>query len=300
MPLHLALATALAFCLLCAAGALYAFFYAHRSERQITRNLENASRETEGSAEAQLSAPLPRRIIHWIRLQLGFTNSGKLNEQLNLAGLRKEWHRDAYLAARVLLPVLAVVGSTFLPQAGVFGSVVLGFLGFLLPDLWLSTRIRIRRDKIRLALPDTLDLLVICVEAGLGLDQALYRVGSELAIRHPAMSEELVYLNKEQRAGKPRMEAWRSMAQRTRSEEIESFVAMLWQSDRFGTPIIRALATFSESLRTARRQKAEELAAKTTVKLVFPLVIFIFPSLFIVLLGPAALNLMHNLGGLFD
>ncbi len=102
--------------------------------------------------------------------------------------------------------------------------------------------VRRRREQIRLALPDTLDLLVICVEAGLGLDQALNRVGSELAIRHKAMSEEIAQINVEQRAGKPRIEAWRSMAQRTKLEETEAFVAMLWQSERFGTPIVRALA----------------------------------------------------------
>ena len=118
---------------------------------------------------------------------------------------------------------------------------------------------------------------MICVEAGLGLDQALNRVGSELAIRHKAISEEIAQINAEQRAGKPRIEAWRSMAQRTKLEETEAFVAMLWQSERFGTPIVRALATFADSLRTTRRQQAEEMAAKSTVKLLLPLVIFIFP-----------------------
>jgi len=199
-----------------------------------------------------------------------------------------------------LLPLLALAGSTFLPQFGFFGAMTLVLVAYLLPDLWLSSMVRRRREEIRLALPDTLDLLVICVEAGLGLDQALNRVGSELAIRHKAMSEEIAQINVEQRAGKPRIEAWRSMAQRTKLEETEAFVAMLWQSERFGTPIVRALATFAESLRTARRQQAEELAAKSTVKLLFPLVLFIFPSMFIVLIGPAALNIMHNLGGLFD
>lgn len=214
--------------------------------------------------------------------------------------MRAEWHASAYQATRLLLPLLALAGSTFLPQFGIFGAFVLVFVAYLLPDLWLGNMVRRRREQIRLALPDTLDLLVICVEAGLGLDQALSRVGSELAIRHKAMSEEIAQINVEQRAGKPRMEAWRSMAQRTKLEETEAFVAMLWQSERFGTPIVRALATFAESLRTTRRQQAEEQAAKSTVKLLFPLVIFIFPSMFIVLIGPAALNIMHNLGGMFD
>ncbi len=241
-----------------------------------------------------------QQALNWIRVKLSFKNAGKLRDNLRLAGLRSEWQAGAYQASRLLLPVLALAGSTFLPQFGLFGAGILVFIAYLLPDLWLSSMIRRRREQIRLGLPDTLDLLVICVEAGLGLDQALNRVGSELAIRHQAMSEEIAQINVEQRAGKPRMEAWHSMAQRTKLEETEAFVAMLWQSERFGTPIVRALATFAESLRTARRQQAEEQAAKSTIKLLFPLVIFIFPSMFIVLIGPAALNIMHNLGGLFD
>ena len=235
-----------------------------------------------------------------MRVNLSFSNQDKLRENLRLAGLRADWHEGAYQATRLLVPLVALAGSTFIPQSGFFGAMILVFVAYLLPELGLSSMIRRRREAIRLSLPDTLDLLVICVEAGLGLDQALNRVGAELAIRHKAMSEEIAQINVEQRAGKPRMEAWRSLAQRTTLEETEAFVAMLWQSERFGTPIVRALATFAESLRTARRQQAEEMAAKATVKLLFPLVIFIFPSMFIVLIGPAALNIMHNLGGLFD
>ena len=160
-------------------------------------------------------------------MNLGFKNSGKLRENLRLAGMRAEWQASAYQATRLLLPLEALAGSTFLPQFGFFGAVVLVFVAYLLPDFWLNSMIRRRREQIRLALPDTLDLLVICVEAGLGLDQALSRVGSELAIRHKAMSEEIAQINVEQRAGKPRIEAWRSMAQRTKLEETEAFVAML-------------------------------------------------------------------------
>jgi tight adherence protein C len=255
---------------------------------------------TPSSLPSQIPLRLGEKLLQWIRRNLSFSNSEKLREQLRMAGLRAEWHSGAYVATRILLPVLALGSSTFLPQFGFFGALMLVFIAYLLPDFWLNSMIRRRREQIRLALPDTLDLLVICVEAGLGMDQALYRVGSELAIRHKAMSEEITQINLEQRAGKPRLEVWRSMAKRTKLEDMEAFVAMLWQSERFGTPIIRALATFAESLRTARRQQAEELAAKATVKLLFPLVLFIFPSMFIVLIGPAALNIMHNLGGLFD
>jgi tight adherence protein C len=293
------LAIAFTVSLLCAAGIGYVMLSSRSSRQKIRHGLENAVRDTQAPADQPI-APVTRQSLAWIRRNLSFSNSEKLREQLRLAGLRGEWQAGAYAANRLLLPVLALAASTFLPQFGIFGAITLVLIAYMLPDFWLSRRIRSRREQIRLALPDTLDLLVICVEAGLGLDQALCRVGSELAIRHKAMSEEIAQINVEQRAGKPRMEVWRSMAQRTKLDDMEAFVAMLWQSERFGTPIVRALSTFADGLRTTRRQQAEELAAKSTVKLIFPLVLFIFPSMFIVLIGPAALNIMHSLGGLFD
>src|SRR5262249_19552005 len=147
--------------------------------------------------------------------------------------------------------------------------------------------------------PDAIDLLVICVEAGLGIDQALLRSGQELALSHPPIAEEFNQINLEQRAGKERIEAWRSMAERTKLDVIKAFSGMLAQTDRFGTPIARALITFSDSLRLRRRQQAEEMAAKTTVKLIFPLVLFIFPSIFIVLLGPAMITIVRSLDTVF-
>ncbi len=291
------LAIAVTLCLLCVLAVGYVLLRDRSSQQRIRRGLESAGRESDTSAS---SGPLAQRALNWVRGRLGFKDSAKLRDRLRLAGLRTEWEASAYQASRLLLPLLALAASTFFPQFGLFGAIVMVVLAYMLPDFWLSSMIQRRRQQIRLSLPDTLDLLVICVEAGLGLDQALSRVGSELAIRHKAMSEEITQINVEQRAGKPRIEAWRSMAERTRLEETDAFVAMLWQSERFGTPIVRALATFAESLRTTRRQQAEELAAKSTVKLIFPLVIFIFPSMFIVLIGPAALNIMHNLGGMFD
>lgn len=291
------LAVAFTITLFCVVGVGWALLRNRLSRQRVRRGLESAVRETESTAP---SGPPLQRAVHWIRASLGLKDSTKLRDNLRMAGLRAGWHPTAYQATRLLLPVLALAGSTFVPQFGWFGAMVMVLLAYLLPDVWLGSMIRRRREQIRLALPDTLDLLVICVEAGLGLDQALNRVGSELAIRHQAMSEEIAQINVEQRAGKPRIDAWRSMAQRTKLEETEAFVAMLWQSERFGTPIVRALATFADTLRTTRRQQAEEMAAKSTIKLIFPLVIFIFPSMFIVLIGPAALNIMHNLGGLFD
>jgi tight adherence protein C len=136
--------------------------------------------------------------------------------------------------------------------------------------------------------------LVICIDAGLGLDQALLRIGQELEASHPDIHEELLQVNREQRAGRPRIEAWQNLADRTEIEEFAGFVAMLTQTDRFGTPIIHALSRFSEEIRTKRRQRAEEAAAKTKIKIIFPLVLCIFPCIFIVLLAPAVLSIMDG------
>ena len=151
-----------------------------------------------------------------------------------------------------------------------------------------------------MSLPDGLDLLAICMEAGLGLDQGIVRVGQELRVSHPELAEELLQINFEQRAGAPRIAAWKSFSDRADSENVRSFVAMLIQTDRFGTPISKSLGNFSDALRTQRRQKAEEMAAKTTIKLVPPLVFFIFPSIGIVTVLPAILTVFENLKHLVD
>jgi len=158
----------------------------------------------------------------------------------------------------------------------------------------LNWAIKKRCERIRLSLPDGLDFLAICLEAGLGLDQGIVRLGQELRVSHPALAEELLQINFEQRAGVPRITAWKSFADRVDLEMVRSFVAMLIQTDRFGTPISKSLGAFSDALRTQRRQLAEEMAAKTTIKLLFPLALFVAPAMGIVLLGPAALSLIKN------
>jgi tight adherence protein C len=166
----------------------------------------------------------------------------------------------------------------------------------MIPESWLTWRIRSRQHKLRRGLADGLDLLVICVEAGLGLDQALMRVSQELKVTHPELSEELQLVNIEMRVGKSRIEALRELARRTGLDDIQSLVAMLIQTERFGTSIAQSLRVHSDDLRTKRRQRAEELSAKTTVKMVPPLVFFIFPALMVVILGPAVITLMRTLG----
>ena len=168
-------------------------------------------------------------------------------------------------------------------------------LGLVLPDIWLKLKTSTRKEKIVKGFPDALDLLVVCVEAGMGLDASIHRVGEELVLTHPELSDEFKILNLELRAGKARSEALRNLAERTNIEDVKSLVTLLIQTDRFGTSIAQALRVFSDSFRTARYQKAEEIAAKIGTKLIFPLVLFIFPCMFVVLVGPVAIQVYRLL-----
>jgi tight adherence protein C len=172
-------------------------------------------------------------------------------------------------------------------------------LGILLPDMWLSWRVSSRQHKLRKALPDALDLLVICVEAGLGLDQALLRVSQDMRISHEVLSEELQFVNMQMRVGKSRLDSLRELSERTGLADIKALVAMLIQTERFGTSVAQSLRVFSDDMRLKRRQRAEEMSAKTSVKMVPPLVFFIFPALMVVILGPAIITMMRTLGPAF-
>ena len=213
------------------------------------------------------------------------------------AGYRRPEAAMAMQGVKVLLPVglVAVVYFTGIYRQNPF--FILGFAalaGYLLPEFWLTSRVRRRQHRIRLSMPDALDLLVICVEAGLALDQALLRVSQELRIAHPQLSEELDLVSAEMRVGKTRIDALRELADRTGVDDVKALVAMLVQTDRFGTSIARSLRVHSDDLRTKRRQRAEERAAKTTVKMVPPLVFFIFPALYVVILGPAVISIARQ------
>jgi tight adherence protein C len=205
-----------------------------------------------------------------------------------LAGYRKPYHPDIFLGMRLAVPAAlgVTVAMVFSDNTIIFFLLAL-VIGFFAPDFWLSYATNRRRERLRLSLPDSLDLMAICLEAGLGLDQAVVRVGQELEVSHRELSEELLLVNFEQRAGVQRNQAWQSFATRAGFESARSFVAMLIQTDRFGTPIAKSLGIFSDALRTQRRQKAEERAAKTTIKLVPPLVFCIFPAMGVVVVGPA-------------
>jgi tight adherence protein C len=226
-----------------------------------------------------------------VRARFGMAENPRLRIRLEQAGIRDPRAKDLYLAAQLLSPIVFAVAGSFSPWNRLF-SVFIGLvLGYMAPDFWLTHRQNKRKHVIRRSLPDALDLLVICVDAGLGFDQAMMRVSDELALSHPEINEEFQQVSLEQRAGKPRLEAWQTLADRMQVEEISSFVGMLIQADRFGTPIVRSLSRFSEELRLKRRQHAEEAAAKTKIKIIFPLVLCIFPCLFIVLLAPAVLQI---------
>ena len=239
------------------------------------------------------------KIAQWfrpLRKMVGLADDADVARRLNAAGFREPAYVDFYYTVKLLGPVVAGLIAGFLLRGEnvILWFLVMAAIGFLGPDLWLTGAVTRRRERIRLAMPDALDLLVICMEAGLGMDQALIRIGEELRISHKDLSDELLFIRLEQRAGKPRIDAWRNMATRTGLEVVRSFVNMLVQTERFGTPLSKSLGYFADSLRVRRRQQAEELAAKTTVKLVFPLVLFIFPSMFIVLLVPALISISRS------
>jgi tight adherence protein C len=214
------------------------------------------------------------------------------------AGYRSTQALSAMRGFKILTPIafLALAFGTGAYKWNTFMVPLLAVaLGYLFPDMFLTWRVNARQLKLRRGLPDGLDLLVICVESGLGLDQALMKVAQELRITHPELSEELQLVNLEMRIGKTRIEALRELARRTGLEDIKSLVAMLVQTDRFGTSVAQSLRVFSDDLRIKRRQRAEEMSAKTSVKMVPPLIFFIFPALMVVILGPAVLTLLRQL-----
>ncbi|WP_263356074.1 type II secretion system F family protein [Acidicapsa ligni] len=237
-------------------------------------------------------------IAHDVRTRLGLTISAKSIERLAAAGYRNASAPDFFFAAQCLTPLAALFGGSFMPHDTLFWVFIFGALGYLAPGIWLSEKAKRRRERIRRSLPDTIDLLVICVDAGLGLDQALLRTTEEIVRNHPDLQEELTRVHLEQRAGRPRLETWQNLSDRAKVPELSAFVSMLTQADRFGTPIAKTLSTFADDIRMKRRQRIEEIAAKTKVKIIFPLVFFIFPCLFIVLLGPAYLTILGGLKGL--
>jgi len=223
-----------------------------------------------------------------------------------ISGLRKQLARAGVYsphAVRVVtgFKLILLVGGILVGYGlGVlFGYGLLGFslgglFGYLAPLLWLKSRIKANQRELTLALPDALDLMVVCVEAGLTVDSAIQRVGEELNLSHPALSRELGLYALQTQIGLSRADALKNLALRTGNPSLQALAAMLVQAERFGTSIAQALRIQADTLRVSRQMAAEEMAAKASVKMSFPLVLFIFPATFIVLVGPAALTMMGS------
>jgi len=222
---------------------------------------------------------------------------GKLRQRLVTAGYRGSEALTVFFGIRLgaAIVLFVVLSSPLIPQSNLVIALAGAAFGYLLPSMALARMAKRRQHRIRLSLPDALDLLVVSVEAGLGLDQALQRVADELVLAHPELSDELRLINLELRAGKGRSEALRNLAERTGVDDLSSLAAMLIQTDKFGTSVARSLRVHSETLRTKRKQRAEEAAAKTGVKMVFPLVFCIFPAIWVVTIGPAAIKFVEVL-----
>jgi tight adherence protein C len=225
------------------------------------------------------------------------SEGSKLQQRLVQAGYRGSEALPVFFGIRFgcALLLFGIVASPMFGRPNIALALGMAAMGFLLPNMVLGRMATRRQHRIRLSLADTLDLMVVSVEAGLGLDQALQRVGEELAFAHPELSDELRLVNLELRAGKGRADALRNLAERTGVDDLASLAAMLIQTDKFGTSVAQSLRVHSDTLRTKRRQRAEEAAAKTGVKMVFPLVFCIFPAIWVVTIGPAAIKFVEVL-----
>jgi tight adherence protein C len=248
-----------------------------------------------------------RTLLEWFGRFNQPSNSEQLHatkRSLVTAGYRSVKAPILFLGARLLSAIVIVVPLAMIPLKLLGFPTLTNLLllyvvgagcGYYAPKVWLMRSIAARKDDIQRGVPDALDLMVVCVEAGLGLDQAIARVGEEIKRTHPALHDEFQLLSLELRTGISRQEALRNLAQRTDLEDIRNLVALLVQTDRFGTSVGQALRVHADSMRTTRHLKAEELAAKLPVKLLLPLVFFIFPSIFIVVIGPAAIKAVRML-----
>jgi tight adherence protein C len=267
---------------------------------------EPAVRKPRAKRESN-AEPLAERLVRPLaRLwAFGDTSQSRIQEILVHAGVRERGAVEVFLGAKfalaLALPAAVVAFSMWRANASgtamsikhivIYGACAL-IAGMILPNMWLNKKAKKRIERVRMSLPDALDLLIVCVESGLGLDAALVRISKELADVAPEFCDELQLLNLEVSAGKPRDECLRNLALRTGCDEVESLTARINQAARYGTNLGHSLRIHSESLRQKRRQEAEERAAKTSVKLLFPLVFFIFPAIFVVILGPAVAKVL--------
>jgi len=291
---------------------LGAYWLLNRPQSAATERLKRLGEKTAGPVSTVVSlderggnSELAQRLASPVSRLLppSAAEAKKLQQQLMQAGFRSPGAPVTYRAIQVCtlagLPALVALGCALMArplQSAVLYILFAFVIGFFLPRYALRRMIRSRQQLVRWGLADALDLMVISIEAGLGLNAAMVKVSTELKEVHPDISDEFELANLEIRVGRDRDEALRNLAERTGVEDLRSLVAMLIQTDKFGTSIAKAIRAFSDSLRTKRRQRAEQAAQKAAVKLLFPLACFLFPTLFIAILGPAALQLMDTLG----
>ena len=276
-----------------------------RIDRVVGRAATTAAPKRDGEdagRAAEVLQKLARPFLSLVRPTRGEELS-LLRGRLVLAGLRSERAMELFLYSKLVLAVFNTLiffqingrlshGLQF-PMVGAAALLVCGF-GFFLPNIWLGSRIKSRQVMLERALPDGMDLLVTCVEAGLSLDASLARVGEELALAAPLLSRELNITFLETQAGVPRRDAFRHLAERTGLEDLRQLAAVLTQTEMFGTSVARALRTHSDGMRARRMHRAERAAAVAALKMTFPLVMCILPSLMALVLGPAIISILHN------
>jgi tight adherence protein C len=280
-------------------GGILALSGISKKPLNLGRRLNRDAPAEEEGAVAGVTKQVERALVSiGERLPRSTSEMSRQERRLVQAGYRR---KDAVMllngshVAVVLILLIGFASFGYLYRQPVISFVLCLFLGAAIPDMWLRRAMGRRQEAIQFGLPDGMDLAVIAVEAGLGLDQALLRVGEEISIAHPELADELRLRNIEINMGRSRSEALRNLAERTGVEDLKALVAILIQTDKFGTSVGQALRTFSDSLRIKRRQRAEEQAAKLAIKMVVPMVLFIFPGVFIVILGPAFIAIVRDL-----
>jgi tight adherence protein C len=296
-------------------GTLFFIFgiYSYINHRKGRWELSRRIKQTEEVPSGKQVDGLARVRAYWLNLIGSLGHFVKPKEEEDISYLRRIFLKAGYRGGNTLiiffgtkvffaacLPLLfsltrLVIHMDIPSLTFLLISILLAMMGFYLPNLWIKMRISNRKEKMQQGLPDALDLMVVCVEAGTGLDAAINRVGEEMKLSNEVLSEEFRLMSMELRAGKQRRNALKNLALRTDLEDVSSLVTLLIQTEKFGTSLAQALRVHSDSMRTKRFQKAEEIAAKLPVKLMFPLVLFIFPSIFVVILGPAAIRIFRTL-----
>ena len=272
------------------------------SEKSATGQLGDYQTEREDKDETfakRVLMPLGEQVGKWMSEKVPYNKQSAVRKQLIRAGYRDKKSLQFFYSIKILLGIIFAVGSLFAlsifakdMKAGLALAVTAGIIGFILPNTTLDKKVAERQMGIDKVLPDALDLLVICTEAGMGIDQSLLRVASNLGSKGKSLAEEIILTNREMNLGQERVECWNNLGERTNSEELKNLARVIVQSEKVGASIATVLRSQSEFLRMRRRQKAEETAAQMAIKMMIPLAIFIFPCIMAVTIGPPVLKIM--------